>query len=172
MKAKPFSMSFAMVASSALACCLAASTFARHDTKKQLLDYLRGGGIDLPRGHYFVRNISAAGKQPTLALLYREGHDWCGSSGCDLMIVDTSGAMPRTVAEANAWTPITFDGWSNGYEIIGVWHHGGGVMKPYCDEFRFRPDGSEYVRETERERILEQKRCASSKNVLLKKDWY
>lgn len=156
----------------ALASCLAVPTFARHESNKPLLDYLRDGGIDLPRGHYFVRNISAPGKQPTLALVYLEGHDWCGSSGCELMIVDTSGPKPRTVAEANAWTPITSDGWSSGYEIIGVWHHGGGAMKRYCDEFRFRSDGSEYVHESNRDHILEKKRCASSKTVLLKKDWY
>jgi hypothetical protein len=157
---------------SALACCAAVPTSARHKSYKALLDYLREGGIDLPRGHYFVRNISAPGKQPTLALVYLEGRDWCGSSGCELMIVDTSGSKPRTVAEASAWTPIIHDGWSNGYEIIGVWHHGGGAMKPFCDELRFTPYGSEYVRETKRERTQERKRCASSETVLLKKDWY
>jgi hypothetical protein len=151
---------------------LAVPTSARHASDNPLLDYLRDGAIDLPRGHYFVRNISAPGKQPTLALVYLEGHDWCGSSGCELMIVDTSGPKPRTVAEANAWTPITSDGWSSGYEIIGVWHHGGGVMKPYCDEFRFKPDGSELVRLSKLDWRLGQKRCSSSRTVLLKKDWY
>jgi hypothetical protein len=152
--------------------CSGAPSFARQESNKPLVDYLRRGGIDLPRGQYFVRKISAPGKQPTLALVYLQGRDWCGSSGCELMIVDTSGSKPRTVAEANAWMPITSDGWSNGYEIIGVWHHGGGAVKSYCDEFRFMPDGSEYVRETERERTLERRRCASSEALLLKKDWY
>jgi hypothetical protein len=157
-----------------IACVLAAYSVAamsaHQDSSSALPDYLRAGGIDLPR-HYFVRNISAPGKRPNLALVYLED-DWCGSSGCDLMIVDTSGPKLRTVAEVSGWTPITSDGWSSGYEIIGVWHHGGGVMKPYCEELRFTADGSEYVNQAPHERILEQKRCASSKDVLLKKDWH
>jgi hypothetical protein len=159
-----------------LACALAyysAVPISAHQVSgSSLVKYLRAGGIDLHRGSYFVRNITAPGKRPRLVLLYLSG-DWCGSSGCQLMVMDTSGPKPRTIVEMNAWTPITSDGLSSsGYNIIGVWHHGGGVMKPYCEELRFGPDGSEYVNETEHERILEHKRCASSKDVLLKKDWY
>jgi hypothetical protein len=133
--------------------------------------YFRKGGIDLTPGSYFVHSITAPGKSPALALVYLEG-EWCGSSGCELMVVDTSGPKPRTITELNGWTPITIDGRSNGYEIIGVWHHGGGALKPYCEELRFRADGSEYVNDNKRERIIEQRRCTSAKKVLLKKDWY
>jgi hypothetical protein len=45
-------------------------------------------------------------------------------------------------------------------------------MKSYCDELRFRADGSAFVHWTKHESMLAQKRCASSKNVLLKKDWH
>jgi hypothetical protein len=162
----------AIFIATALACSLAAPTDARIQSQKPLVDYLRGGGIDLTSGHYFVLNITARGKQPTLALIYRDGHDWCGSSGCDVIVVNTRGPTPRTVADTNAWTPITSDGWSNGYEIIGLWHHGGGVMKPYCDEFRFRADGSQNVSEMMWKHIPRQKRCESSKTLLLPKDWY
>lgn len=166
--------SLLMCVAGAVGCCCASPASAHQEGKRNaLVQYLRKGGLDLRPGSFFVRNITAPGKRPALALVYLEGRDWCGSSGCELMIVDTSGPKPRTVAEVSAWTPITYDGWSSsGYRIIGVWHHGGGEMKPHCEELRFAADGSEYVNESKHERILEHERCASSKDVLLKKDWY
>lgn len=159
-------------AACAVASCWALPASARQERSSALVQYLRKGGLELRRGTYSVRNITAPGKRPTLLLVYQYGRDWCGSSGCSFEVVDTSEPKPRTVTDFTAWTPVTLDGWSNGYMIIGVSHHGGGARKPYCEEVRFRPDGSEDIDETKEERLLKQKRCASSKNLLLKKDWY
>jgi len=77
-------------------------------------------------------------------LVYISGRAWCGSGGCDLLILEPNGASFRLLGDVSvAQLPIRrLDTTSNGHPDIGVEVRGGGIIPGYQARLRF--DGSRY----------------------------
>jgi hypothetical protein len=78
------------------------------------------------------------------AIVYMIGNNWCGSGGCNTLIL---------TPHANSWSIVTdisitlppiyvLTDKSNGWHSIGVWVQGGGIQPGYEAELRF--DGKTY----------------------------
>ena len=145
----------------------ATPTVSRGQVEKAVALYFHESHENLPR-KYFNRIIPAYKKSSAVMVIYLDGSaDWCGSSGCLVLLLELARSGPKVVSDLNAWPPITLDGRSpSGYPRIGVWHHGGGELNPYCEELTFQPNGLPSILETARERAAGHRRCTSSKNLL------
>lgn len=141
--------------------------FSSVQVERAVAQHFHESHVELPRG-YFSKIIPAHGNAPPMMVIYLYGSsDWCGSSGCGLLVLAMGRDGPKVVSEETAWPPITLDGRSSfGHPIIGAWHHGGGVLKPYCDEISFTANGLGRTHETKREQAAEQRRCSSSTNII------
>jgi len=138
--------------------------FSPAQVEHAIAEYFHESHVDLPR-KYFSKILPAYGKSPPMLVMYLYGtSDWCGSSGCEVLILEMGRNGPKVVSEGNAWPPITFDGRSpSGYPFIGAWVHNPNL---YCEEFMFQSNGLEVTRETKQEQAAEHRRCTSSKNIL------
>ena len=78
------------------------------------------------------------------AIVYLMGRKWCGSGGCNTLVLARDGTSWRTVATiAITKPPIrVLRDTSNGWHSIGVWVQGGGIQSGYEAELRF--DGKTY----------------------------
>jgi hypothetical protein len=146
---------------------LAAPTAAQDRPDNSIMSALHANGVDAKRSDILTATIPSNGRAPTFTLAYVFGHDWCGSSGCLLQIFEERAGGLKPIDDYTLWTPVTLDGFSkSGYPIIGVWHHGGGVLTPFCDEIYL---GGNNPVDTARQERLERRRCSSSRRVLI--DW-
>lgn len=146
---------------------LVAPVAAQTQSKIAIMQALHANDVDAKPEDVSSAVIPSNGRVPTIVLAYVYGHDWCGSSGCWLQVFTEERGKLKPADDYTLWPPITFDGVSrSGHPIIGVWHHGGGILKPVCDEIYL--DENPPV-ETSRQERLETRRCSSAKRVLI--DW-
>jgi hypothetical protein len=157
----------ALAISMLIAAPFSQQTFSQAQTETAIAHYFHQSHANLPK-KYFSKTIPAYGKSPSIMVLYLYGSsDWCGSSGCEVLVLEMGQNGPRVVSEVNAWPPITLDGRSrSGYPLIGVWHHGGGQLKPYCEELKFGFSDIKNSKNTKQEQNAEHLRCLYSKNIL------
>ena len=119
-----------------------ATLSARHDSLKRVLRTL-----DEDTSTRYVaafRDLNDDGTPE--AIVYLIGRKWCGSGGCNTLILTRDGASWRVVATITITRPpirVLRDS-SNGWHSIGVWVQGGGVQPGYEAELRF--DGETYPR--------------------------
>lgn len=80
------------------------------------------------------------------AVVYLVGRSWCGSGGCEALILTRDGGSWRIVTEITiAQLPIrVLTDTSHGWRSIGVWVQGGGIQPGHEAELRF--DGRSYPR--------------------------
>jgi len=80
------------------------------------------------------------------AIVYLIGRKWCGSGGCNTLILARDGTSWRIVATITITRPPirVLRDTSNGWHSIGVWVQGGGIQPGYEAELRF--DGKTYPR--------------------------
>jgi hypothetical protein len=78
------------------------------------------------------------------AIVYLMGRGWCGSGGCNTLILARDGSSWRIVSnETITWPPIrVLNTKSNGWHNLGLWVRGGGIRPGYEAELRF--DGKTY----------------------------
>jgi hypothetical protein len=78
------------------------------------------------------------------AIVHLVGRKWCGSGGCNTLILTPSGNSWRIMANvAITQPPIrVLTDTSNGWRSIGVWVQGGGIQPGYAVELPF--DGKTY----------------------------
>ncbi len=78
------------------------------------------------------------------AIVYLVGKNWCGSGGCNTLILTPNGSSWRIVANIRITRPPIYvlTDVSNGWRSIGVWVQGGGIQRGYEAELRF--DGKTY----------------------------
>ena len=78
------------------------------------------------------------------AIVYLVGRKWCGSGGCNTLILIERGNSWRMVSNQTiTWPPIrVLSRVTNGWHDIGVWVAGGGVEPGY--EVCLRFDGKTY----------------------------
>jgi len=78
------------------------------------------------------------------AVVYLIGRGWCGSGGCNTLILKRDGGTWKLVTSVPITRPpiriLTTK--SNGWQNIGVWVQGGGIQPGYEAELRF--DGKTY----------------------------
>ncbi len=78
------------------------------------------------------------------AVVYLIGRKWCGTGGCNTLILTPEGGSWRIVSKIAITRPpirVLAD-MSNGWRNIGVWVQGGGIQPGYEAELRF--DGKNY----------------------------
>jgi hypothetical protein len=80
------------------------------------------------------------------AIVYLVGTKWCGSGGCNLLILTQDSSSWRIVTKVTITQPPirVLRSASNGWRSIGVWVQGGGIRRGYEAELRF--DGHTYPR--------------------------
>ena len=78
------------------------------------------------------------------AIVYLIGRNWCGSGGCNTLVLARDGTSWRIVATITITRPPirVLPDTSNGWHSIGVWVQGGGIQPGYEVELRF--DGKTY----------------------------
>ena len=87
-------------------------------------------------------DLNADGKPE--AVVYLMGRKWCGSGGCETLILTPDGRSWKIVAKITITRPPirVLSETSNGWRDIGVWVQGGGVRPGYEAEIPF--DGKTY----------------------------
>ena len=78
------------------------------------------------------------------AIVYLVGPEWCGSGGCNTLILTRDGGSWKIVANITITRPPirVLTNTSHGWRSIGVWVQGGGIQPGYEAELRF--DGKSY----------------------------
>ncbi len=73
------------------------------------------------------------------AIVYLVGNEWCGSGGCNMLVLKRNGVSWSIVTKIRiARTPIRIlPDMSNGWHSIGVWVQGGGIQYGYDAELDF-----------------------------------
>lgn len=73
------------------------------------------------------------------AIVYLLGNEWCGSGGCNMLVLTPMGDSWRIVANVRITNPPIYvlPEKFNGWHSIGVWVQGGGVEHGYLAELRF-----------------------------------
>jgi hypothetical protein len=80
------------------------------------------------------------------AIVYLVGPEWCGSGGCNMLILTQDRSSWRIVTKVTITQPPirVLRSASNGWRSIGVWVQGGGIRRGYEAEPRF--NGHTYPR--------------------------
>lgn len=123
-----------------------AKEFFSPDLRIFLQNYVSADDIDA--SHQSVRySISiahlAADRKQAQLVVYLMGRDFCGTSGCRVLILTPENTSYRVVADIGGWLPVrVLRGVNNGWHDIGVWVEGGGITRGYIAVLRF--DGSSY----------------------------
>ena len=86
--------------------------------------------------------LAGANHQETIA--YITGQDWCGTGGCNLIIVEQRGTHMRVIGEVSIVRPPirVLSTSSFGHPDLGVLVVGGGILRAYEAKLRF--DGRRY----------------------------
>ncbi len=73
------------------------------------------------------------------AIVYLAGKGWCGTSGCNTLILAQERNSWRIVSNISLTRPpiYIFDKSSYGWRHLGVWVQGGGIQPGYEAEIRF-----------------------------------
>jgi hypothetical protein len=93
---------------------------------------------------YLAAFVDLNGDGTSEAIVYVTGQTWCGTGGCNMLILARDGISWRVVTETTVTrTPIpVLTTASNGWRNITVWVQGGGIQPGYEAELRF--DGKTY----------------------------
>lgn len=80
------------------------------------------------------------------AIVYLVGSRWCGSGGCNTLVLTQDGNSWRIISKITITRPPIrmLSTSSNGWHSIGVWVQGGGIQHGYEAELSF--DGKTYPR--------------------------
>ena len=83
------------------------------------------------------------------AIVYLTGREWCGSSGCHMLVLAQKDASYKVIARIpGVRLPIkVLSDKSQGWHDLSVWIQGGGIMRGY--EARVRFDGTTYNEESQ-----------------------
>jgi hypothetical protein len=135
----------AVAATRLLLMCVPSGCLAQPDSRleESLARYLRT--FDADRSTRYVAafyDLSGGGKPD--GIVYLVGRKWCGSGGCNTLVLAQSGNTWRIVSnQAITWPPIrVLEATSHGWHDISVWVRGGGVRPGYEADLRF--DGETY----------------------------
>jgi hypothetical protein len=94
--------------------------------------------------HYVAAFRDLDGDGTPEAIVYLTGYLWCGTGGCNMLVLKRSGDSWRVVGHTTVTrAPIyILASSSHGWRNIGVWVQGGGVQPGYEAELSF--DGKAY----------------------------
>jgi len=123
------------------------SSTAQESLRTFLQHYLRGPSRDEDKTtRYFVALVNLSTDGTPEAIVYLTGNGWCGSGGCNTLILGRDGSSWRVVTNITITRPPirVLSNTSNGWHTIGVWVQGGGIQPGYEAELRF--DGKTYPR--------------------------
>lgn len=115
-------------------------------TSDKLTRFLQGivGSEAGPSAGYVVRLLDLNGDGIPEAIVYLTGRPWCGSGGCDTLILTPSGASFRIVGRIRITRPPIVALRTNtlGWRDVSVWVVGGGIQPGYAARLKY--DGKRY----------------------------
>ena len=93
---------------------------------------------------YVASFVDLDGDHVDEAIVYLMGRDWCGSGGCNTLVLKQKAGSWAIVTELTLTRrPIrVLTNISHGWHDLGVWVQGGGILKGYEAVLRF--DGKTY----------------------------
>ena len=125
-----------------------APSSSTHESLKTFLqDYLRKPSFgDDKSTRFFAAFVDLHGNGIRDAVVYITGDGWCGSGGCNTLILKPQGNIWKVVTTITITRPPirVLDAKSYGWRNIGVWVQGGGIQPGYEAELRY--DGKTYPR--------------------------
>ena len=110
------------------------SSAAEQSLKKFLQDYVKDPRLDDEKTiWYFDAFVDLNGDGKKEAIVYLIGRAWCGSGGCNTLILARDGASWRVVSHITITRPPirVLSSTSHGWHDIGVWVKGGGIRPGY-----------------------------------------
>jgi hypothetical protein len=112
-------------------------TFLQNDERKLLSD------VDKTT-KYLAAFVDLNGDGVNEAIVYVIGRSWCGTGGCNMLILARDGTSWKEVTSTTITRPPirALKTKSNGWRNITVWVQGGGIEPGYEAELRF--DGKNY----------------------------
>lgn len=113
------------------------------EARESLKGFLKTLDDDRTARYAFAfRDLNADGTPE--AIVHLVGKKWCGSGGCNTLILAPDGSSWRILANIRITRPPIYvlTDTSNGWRSIGVWVQGGGIQPGYEAELRF--DGKTY----------------------------
>jgi hypothetical protein len=110
-----------------------------------LQGYLKRPSLGIDKTTRYIAafvDLKGDGKQEII--VYVTGRWWCGSGGCQTLILSPAGSSYRVVTKILITRPPirVLTNASHGWRSIGVWVQGGGIQPGYEAELRF--DGKTY----------------------------
>jgi hypothetical protein len=83
--------------------------------------------------------VDLDGHGPNAVIVYMAGRSWCGSGGCNTLVLAQQGSSYKVVGDITITRlPIRLlSARSHGWRDIGVWLQGGGIRPGYEAELRF-----------------------------------
>lgn len=111
---------------------------SRTENRESLKQFLRTFDTDHST-RYELAFAELSGGGTRQAIVYLLGDKWCGSGGCNLLVLTPAGDSWRIVANVRITNPPIYvlPQKFNGWHSIGVWVQGGGVEHGYLAELRF-----------------------------------
>lgn len=132
---------------SALACACATKTQGPDATSPEAEESLKRflQTLDNDKTTRYIaafRDLNGDGKSE--AIVYLLGRNWCGSGGCNTLILAPDGSSWRIVSNIRITRPPIrlLTRTSHGWHSLGIWVQGGGIQPGYEAELRF--DGKSY----------------------------
>ena len=126
---------------------IAFSSSTHESLKTFLQNYLTGPSLGEDKStRFFAAFADLDGNGAREAIVYITGDGWCGSGGCNTLILEPHGNSWKVVTKITITRPPirVLDAKSHGWHNIGVWVQGSGIQPGYEAELRY--DGKTYPR--------------------------
>jgi hypothetical protein len=109
------------------------TSFSEENLRAYLREYDAAAGGKDKTLRYSFASVQLAQDQPNSVLVYLEGNDWCGSGGCDLLILEPRDSSFRKITTvAISRPPIrVLTHTTKGWKDIAVLVCGGGILRCY-----------------------------------------
>jgi hypothetical protein len=112
--------------------------------RRFLVGYVASHHMDVDDARYAVGFVDLNGDNVDEAIVYLMGPDWCGTGGCQTLVLTQSGDSYRVIARILATRPPirALGERAHGWRTLTAQVHGGGILREYEAKLLF--DGNSY----------------------------
>lgn len=105
------------------------SSKAEEDVRRFLVGYVESHHMEVNDARYAVGFVDLNGDGINEAIVYLLGRDWCGTAGCQTLVLSRSRDSYRSVGRILATRPPirALDRKAHGWRTLAAWVRGAGV---------------------------------------------